>query len=501
MNLKPLTAGWLNNHPLLQKTAEFAQARQLEIYLVGGAVRDLLLGRESIFDLDFAVPADGLRIARQVANALHAAFYPLDPERGTGRVVYETPGRYGPEKRYLDFAAFRGPTLVDDLADRDFTINAMALSLIGPPQLIDPWQGRRALEMGQIQAVSANAFKHDPARVLRAVRQAAEFGFAIEAKTQQLLRRAAPGLVAISPERQRDELFKLLNTPAPDQAVQELRRLDLLPHILPEVAAMSGVSQTPPHHLDVFDHTTAALAAWVHLSRANFPGLALDLPTKIKEYLNEPLAGNVTRQNLLPLALLLHDTGKPATRVQKVEAKYPKISFLGHEGESAKMTRQIMNRLHFSGQAIGFVEKVVAHHMRPLWLAQEGQAIRRRTVYRFFRDTAGGGDQAGPAVVLHALADHQATYPPGQGQAEAQTLLLVANELITAYFEQYEQVVDPPPLLNGRDLINEFGLTEGRLIGLLLNQLREAQATGQVQSKTEALAFIKTLPDFLQDKK
>jgi poly(A) polymerase len=493
--------GRLNNHPLLHKVVKISQARQIEIYLVGGAVRDLLLGREAIVDLDFVVPGDGLAVARQVANALNAAFYPLDSERGTGRVVYDTPDTFGPKKRYLDFATFRGPTLLADLADRDFTINAMALSLTDPPQLIDPLQGQRDLEMGQIQAASDAAFKHDPVRVLRAVRLAAEFNFSIEAKTKQLLRQATSGLAAVSPERQRDELLKLLNTPAPAQAIQALRHLKVLPHILPEVEAMIGVIQSPPHYLGVFDHTIAALAAWTKMQQAGFPDIANNLQHKVKQYLDEPLAGNVTQQTLAPLALLLHDTGKPLTCTQESQddSGYTKIHFLGHAPESAKITNQVMHRLHFSGQAISFVTTVVTHHMRPLLLAQGGK-VSRRAIYRLFRDTAGGGYQAGVAVALHALADHRATYPPGQGQAEEQTLLEVINKLVAAYFEQRDRVIEPPPLLTGRDLIDELGLTQGRLIGLLLNRLQEAQATGQVQTRAEALAFIKADPDFVKHK-
>ncbi|MFC1975391.1 CCA tRNA nucleotidyltransferase [Chloroflexota bacterium] len=494
MKLK-LEEGWLNNHPLLQKVAQITREHQTEIYLVGGAVRDLLLRREAIVDLDFAVPDDGLAIARQVANTLNAAFYPLDIERGTGRVVYDDPNAYGPQKSYLDFATFRGATLPDDLSDRDFTINAMALNLADPDELIDPHQGQRDLAAGQIQVVSEAAFGHDPARVLRAIRQATEFNFSIETQTQQLLSQATPRLADVSPERQRDELVKLLNTPAPGQAGQMLHRLHVLPHILPEVEAMSGISQSSPHHLDVFDHTTAALDAWATMRLDHFPEVPAGLQTAIQQYLNDPLAGDINPQILMPLALLLHDTGKPLTRTQQAD----KIRFLGHEKESAKITHQVMQRLRFSGQAIGFVEKVAAHHMRPLMLAQEGK-VSRRAIYRLFRDTTGGNYQAGITVALHALADHRATYPPGQGQAEEEALLEVINKLIAAYFEQRNQVVNPPPLLTGRDLIKELGLSPGRLIGLLLNRLKEAQAVGQVQARDEALDFIKADPDFQTNK-
>ncbi len=495
---------YLGKHHLLQEVVQILHAHSLEAYLVGGAVRDLLLGREDIVDLDFAVPGDGLAVARQVANALGAAYYPLDAERGTGRAVLDIGathfGSASHLKTYLDFASLRGSTLLDDLADRDFTINAIALSLSDPPQLLDPLQGQVDLAQKQIRAAAATAFQHDPVRVLRAVRQAVELDFAIEAHTEQLLQEAALELpTVVSPERRRDELLKLLNTPAPGKAVQMLRRLGVLPHILPEIEPMIGVSQGAPHYLNVFDHTTAALDTWAELARTSFALLPANLRANVEEQLNEPLAGNLTQQTLLPVALLLHDAGKPSTRTQEEGGAEAKIRFIGHEQVSAKIARRVMQRFRFSSQATDFVETVAAQHMRPLWLAGEPQASRR-AIYRFFRDTRGSTFQAGVAVALHALADRQATYPAGQGQVEWQKLLVVVTKLVTAYFEQRDQVIDPPPLLTGRDLMERFGLAEGRLIGILLNRLKEAQAAGEVVDQATALAFIETDVDFVNHK-
>lgn len=483
-------AAQLPRYPLLQQTLDILRNRQIEAYLVGGPVRDLLLGRENIVDFDFAIPGDGLAIARQVANALNAAFYPLDPQRGTGRVVYQPANA---AQIYLDFATFRGPSLEADLRDRDFTINAIALSLFDPPQLIDPLQGRQDLTAGQIRVCADTSFLSDPARTLRAVRLAAQLDFSIEAGTEKLLAQAAPHLTRVSPERQRDELLKLLNTPAPGRAVKMLHRLTVLPHLLPEVEATVGVMQGPPHHLDVFSHTLAALDFWADAQQAGWPDIPPRLREPANQLLNESLAGNVTQRSLMPLALLLHDIGKPLTRTEEIVAGQVRTRFLGHEQQSANLARQILNRLHFSRQAGDFVQTVVAQHMRPLALAS-AKKVSRRALYRFFRDTGSAAFQAGVAVALHALADHRATYPAGRGQKETEALLSVTHQLIKAYVEQKE-VVDPPLLLSGRDLI-ELGLSEGRLIGTLLNRLREAQAAGQVSSRASALEFIKTDPDF-----
>jgi tRNA nucleotidyltransferase/poly(A) polymerase len=479
-------------YPLLQRTVELLQAQQVEAYLVGGAVRDLLLERPKIVDFDFVTARDGLKVARRVADALGAAFYPLDAERDTGRVVYQREGRAAPT--YLDFASFRGPDLQADLADRDFTINAIALNLAG--QVIDPLQGRQDLQRGRIRAASAEAFQRDPVRILRAVRQAVAFGFEIEAETEKALRQAIPLLKRVSPERQRDELLKLLNTPAPGEAIRHLQRLDVLARWLPEVEAMVGVTQSAPHYLDVFDHTTAALAAWAERwQKADF-GLPAHLQTQTLSYLNQSLGGNLPQASLMPLALLFHDTGKPRIRTEALKEDELKIHFYGHEQKGARLVRRAMQRLHFSSQATDFVETVVAQHMRPLSLASapEGK-VSRRAIFRFFQASAGHPYNAGVAVTLHALADHYGTYPPGEGRPAEEALRAVINPLLVAFFEQQE-TIDPPLLLSGHDLMETLGLPQGQLIGLLLRRLKEAQATGQVTTREGALAFIKADPDF-----
>ncbi len=485
---------WFKDHPLLQNVVQILKDQQLEAYLVGGAVRDLLMGRPDIYDLDFAVPQDGLRVARRVANQLDAAYYALDAERGTGRAVVETQG----EKTFLDFATFRGDDLEMDLADRDFTINAIALR-VSTSELIDPTQGERDLQEKRIRMVSDNAIKNDPLRMLRAVRQATAFGFEIEPKTAEIIQATAHLLGEASVERQRDELMKLLNTPTPGGAIQQLRQLGILPHILPEVEQMIGVEQSAPHHLDVFDHTALALNEWGQFRQKHQAKIAASLIEQVNDYFEHSLTGDVTFHHLMPLALLFHDTGKPSTRTTEESETGVRYRFFGHEKESAKIVRQAMEKFRFSSQAISFVENVVAHHMRPLGLVS-ANSVSRRAIYRFFRDTNVRGMDAGITVAIHALIDHQATYAPETGTEEEVALLGLINRLLEAYFEQRDQTVDPPLLLTGQDLIKVLDLGEGKLIGILLKRLKEAQATGEVTDREEAIAFIKADPDFIAGK-
>ncbi|RPH63276.1 MAG: CCA tRNA nucleotidyltransferase, partial [Chloroflexi bacterium] len=226
--------------PLLKTVREALPADQ-PLYLVGGAVRDSLLGLPT-HDLDFAVPSGALKLARSVANKLSGAFFPLDEQNDTARIILQ---REDGTRDSLDFAGFRGPDLESDLRGRDFTLNAMAMD-VRTGQPIDPLGGARDLREKLLRACSETSFTEDPARILRAVRQAAAFGFTIQPETRQLMKTAVPLLPRVSPERQRDELFKMLEGPRPDASIRALELLGVLPVLLPELPALKGVEQSAP---------------------------------------------------------------------------------------------------------------------------------------------------------------------------------------------------------------------------------------------------------------
>ncbi len=238
--------------PLIDKVRD-ALPKQ-EIYLVGGAVRDMLLNRLSR-DFDFAVPSNGISLARRVANTLNADFMVLDDERDTGRVIVTDPDG---ERTFLDFATYRGENLEADLRARDFTINAIAFDLQGKT-LIDPLNGASDLRAKIIRACSATSLHDDPVRILRAVRQAAAFGFKIQLETRKAMKDSTNLLPKISPERLRDELFKILEGPKPDASLRALEMLGVLHYLLPELSALKGVAQSEPHIYDVWEHTLRVL--------------------------------------------------------------------------------------------------------------------------------------------------------------------------------------------------------------------------------------------------
>lgn len=466
----------------------------LPVWIVGGTVRDALLNR-TLRDVDFAVQGDALGLARRVADRVGAAYYPLDPERGAGRVVVAD----GDDRLVLDFAQLRGPDLETDLRGRDFTLNAMAVPLDDPESLVDPLGGEADLRAGLLRACSATSMLDDPVRCLRAIRLAVQFGFRLERGTRIQVREAGPGLASAASERVRDEFMRLLGGRKPAAAIRSLDRLGLLTPILPELAGLKGVTQSPPHILDVWEHTLAVLDRLqiLYAVLADEPdedasadliaGLAAlklrGFRGPLNRHLDAVLSADRPARWLLNLAALLHDSRKPQTRTVEANGQ---IRFVGHDEQGAELAEEIAQRLRLSSDEVLRLKTVVRHHMRPFFLMESGRPTRR-AVYRFFRDTG----EAGVDVVILSLADMLGTAGVTLKQDTWLRLLEMAETLLEARFHQPEQAVSPPSLVNGDDLMAEFNLAPGPLIGELLELVREAQAAGEVSDRAGALGVVR----------
>lgn len=472
------------------------------LYLVGGAVRDLWL-RRPIHDFDFALPQGAIHVARQVADALSAAFYPLDEERDTGRVIVTVPEG---ERIFLDFAAFRGADIDDDLAGRDFTVNAMAIDLRSQA-LLDPLGGMTDLKEKRLRACSPSAFADDPLRIVRGVRLAAELNFRIQPETRAAMKAAVNLLPRVSAERLRDELFRLFETAKAAAGVRALDMLGALPHLLPELPALKDVAQSEPHVHDVWTHTLATvnhlqaiLAALSATYEADttadwFRGLLVlrlgRYRSALDAHLSPPSLTGRTLRGLLVLAALYHDIAKPMTAVMEEN----RWRFLGHEEEGARRVAARGHALALSNEEIERLKTVVAQHMRVHFhvnrLLREGKMPSRRAIYRFFRDCGA----AGVDVCLLTLADLRAIYEHTLSQETWTACVDVVRLLLENWFEKPAESISPPPLVSGHDLLQALALTPGPLVGELLEAIREAQAVGEVSTREEALEFARARLD------
>ena len=474
---------------LLAEVNKFLTKQGVKSYLVGGLVRDVLLRRKTA-DIDIVVAGDALEIASQLAAALGGRYVLLDEMNRVGRVVVvsET-GRWE-----IDFSQFEG-SIEQDLARRDFTIDAMAIDLnqlskgYTDLQFIDPFHGLRDLQQGIIRAVSETAFQSDAVRLLRAVRLAAELDFSIDTQTESLIRRHCHLLADVAGERVREELLRLLAAPQDSQFLAYFDELGLLTVIIPELAQTKGVVQPKEHFWNVFDHSMNTVAAVGFLLRQGSWEYAADevlaitpWSTALAQHFDQEVSHSSTRGLLLKLAALLHDIAKPQTKAIDADGR---MRFLGHAKEGAAMTANILERLRFSGKEIKLVEIMVQHHLRPMQMSHD-ELPTRRAIYRYFRDTG----EAGIDILFLSMADHLATRGPHLDLAQWREHARLVEYVLSQRF-QGEDVVTPPKLVSGHDLLNIFGLSPGPEIGELLEAVREAQASGELTTRGEALAYIK----------
>jgi len=479
---------------LLTKLSNFFVEQDIQSYVVGGFVRDVLLGRDTA-DIDIAVTADALEIATEVATALGGKYVPLDRINRVGRVILvdkEEPSTKDQWK--LDFSTAKG-TIEQDLAQRDFTIDAIAVDLsqlakdyIDVP-LIDPFNGWNDLHQRVIRTVTETAFESDAARLLRAMRLAAELGFSIDKETEVLIRRHSYLIARVAGERIREELLRLLTIPQAGQFLPYLDKLGLITAMIPELTQTKGVEQPKEHSWNVFDHSLKTVIAVDFLLRqgaweyANEQVLsAVPWSAELVQHFDLEVSSGSTRRLLLKLAALLHDIAKPQTKAIDTNGR---MRFLGHAKEGARIATTIMERLRFSAKEVRLVETMVRHHLRPGQMSQN-ELPSHRAIYRYFRDT----EEAGIDILFLSLADHLAARGPQLNMTQWQEHNQIVNYVLTQRFEQ-EALVIPPKLVSGHDFINIFGMSPGPKIGEFLEQVREAQASGELASREEALTYIR----------
>jgi poly(A) polymerase len=454
---------------LLKRVNHSLTDRGITAYLVGGVVRDMMLGRQ-VEDIDIAVAHNALEVASRMADDLNGKYVPLDEDHGVGRVVLTAEER----KWELDFSTIEGG-IEPDLARRDFTIDAMAIELgelLRNPQspvLIDPSGGQEDCNLGVIRVVT-------------------ELSFMIDEDTEALIKRHAQLIGSVAGERVREELLRLLVLPAGGQHLESLEDLGLLDSIFPELVSTKGVTQPREHCWDVFEHSLRTVKAVDFLLREGdweYAGTeALETvpwSLELAQHFSREVGHGSTRKALLRLAALLHDIAKPQTKMVEPTGR---TRFLGHPQEGALAVTDIMDRLRFSTREIKPVEIMVRYHLRPTQMSHEGLPTNR-AIYRYFRDAG----ETGIDILFLSLADHLATRGGNLDMAHWREHAEIIAHVLTRHAGE-EKLTAPPKLVDGHDLINLSGLSPGPRFAEILEAVREAQAAGEVTTREEALQYI-----------
>ncbi|HEY7649492.1 MAG TPA: HD domain-containing protein [Methylomirabilota bacterium] len=457
---------------VLLRAVAAAAGRGVEPMLVGGAVRDARLGRQRRPDVDVAVASGALDLGRRVASALGGAFVVLDEERGAARVL--TGGGQ------LDITDFRAPTLAEDLAARDFTVNALAVPvrglLHGRAQIIDPVGGLGDLGARRLRLAGPRALTDDPLRALRAVRLEALLGLRLTPAAGRAVSAAAPALAGVAAERVRDELLALLALPETARALRRADQLRLLSVVFPEIEPMRITRQPLPHRFPVLEHSLRAVGGADRVVAG--PERLAPFGEELATHLGEPIGGGMARRDVLKLAALLHDVAKPETR----RVIHGRVRFFGHDLRGAARSRVIGERLRLPGTVVTAVERLVRHHLRTLHLAAAGQ-VTPRARYRFYRDL---GPETRDLLLL-TLVDAAAVR--GDSPLALWPRAALIRDLLAGW-ELQREAAAAPALIRGEDVMTRFGLGPGPEVGRLLRRTREAQDLGLVHTREQALTYL-----------
>jgi tRNA nucleotidyltransferase/poly(A) polymerase len=463
----------------------------VEGWAVGGAVRDVLLGRTP-HDLDVTVTVGAAALARRVADALGAAFYLLDPERGSGRVVLIENG----ERTVMDVTNLRAPTLEQDLRERDFTLNAVAVPLTGAARLVDPTGGAADLAAGLLRTAAAANLERDPVRALRAVRFRWQLGLRLDPATRAAAAAVAPRLAEPAAERTREELVKLLQVAAPAAAVADAAALGLLAAVLPEVEALraaDGAWERSLRWVDALGRVAGLVApvapagpeprparaapdppaaplgergaAAVGAAAARLAPFAAELAARLEA----EVAVDHPARALLVLAALLHGIAE--------EAGMGSPRAAASRGDATVERR--LRALRFARGEIDWVRAVV--RLTPSAALAATVPLDRRALHRFHREAAPVAAEVCLLTVAAAIAEERPA-------AQLGALLDRVAEALDALWRRHREVVAPVPLLRGEDLLG-LGAAAGPQLGATLAAVVEAQAAGEVATRDQALAL------------
>jgi poly(A) polymerase len=435
-------------------------------WLVGGAVRDRLLGRATS-DFDIAVASDAGPLAQKLARSTRGYPFSLSETFGAWRVVASD------RSWQVDLLPLNGTTIEEDLRRRDLTINAIAQRL-DSGSYIDPFGGIEDLRRRRLRTVSTEAFEDDPLRTMRVARIACELGFEPDPETANLAARSASSLRKIAPERIFSELKLIVCAGGVLDGLALIDRLGVTSVILPELSGLRGIEQSRYHHLDVHEHTRAVLTELLALEHD--PGHVFgQYAEAVTEVLEEPLANELTRAQSLRFGALFHDVAKPTTRDVTPQGR---VTFIGHDATGAGMAAAALRRLRASDRLCEYVADVTRHHLRLGFLVHE-MPLSRRAVYRYLKAC----EPVQVDVTVLSVADRVATRGAGSEQAISRHVEL-ARALIGDALQW--RLRPPRAPVRGDELARALGIPTGPEVGRLLAELEEAEFAGELAGPEQA---------------
>ena len=482
----------LKNSKVLEVIRRLSRKRKEEVYLVGGAIRDFLLGRPLGRDFDFVIKGDVEGLAKEISRELGGNAFPLNETFGTWRVILKKKKK----KTELDFSPLQGKDIFEDLRQRDFTVNSLAIRLKdlarpGEPCFIDPLDGLVDVRKRILRANSEESLHQDPLRMLRAFRFASTLKFSVEEKTLKMIHKNSDLIRQSAGERIRVEFFMALGEEGAGLFLRSLHQAGLLGEIFPEVREWETLNVGTASSPSLLDHALRTLEAaefiFVHMK-----DIFSEWADVLKGHLSHSEEEGVSRIALLKFIAFFHDSGKVATACQEKGSISPR--FLDHDQEGQEINMAIARRLKLSRRSVRIISALTRQHMRIQSLAK-AQELTGRAKYRFFQDLGKEGLDLAILSLANALASSglELRSPMlAEIRKKAKKIKKITDDLVRFYTEEFAQK-SAKPLVDGKEIMGTLGIPQGKAVGTLLNKLKEEEISGRVRTREDALQFLKNI--------
>ena len=416
-----------------------------EVYLVGGYLRNYFLNNEISSDRDLVILGDSKLLAQEIAQKLNGTFVELDNENDIYRVVLED------KVNYFDISKALNDNVLDDIKRRDFTINSIFYNL-NKKEILDPFNGINDIKNKVLKTVDLNNFIDDPLRFLRLYRFMSLTGFSAEIELSKFAKEKFNLIDSIAKERINYEIIKIFEGEYVVETLLKMLEDGVLELVFPFVKEVKKIPPNSHHHLDLIHH----LIETVRLIKTSNP--------------------------ILKIAAFYHDIGKPSTWTIEESGRH---RFIGHDIEGAKIAVKELENLKFSNKQISYICKMIKYHIYPATLIN--CADNKKAFARFVRRL--GSDA--PDVIALSRADRLSA------RGEAITDELIEKSLkhldeLENYFESVKDLaVCPKGLLDGREIMEILNLKPSKVVGEILEELKEMQLSGEISTKEEAILYIK----------
>lgn len=458
----------IQNDEILNNISSFFQN---QVYLVGGSVRDYLLGKTT-YDRDLiVVDEDAKSFSLKLAEFFGATHIPLDEVNKIYRIVLSD------KENYLDITNPVENSLEKDIMRRDLTINAIAVN-IKTGEVVDLCNGISDLENKLLRGVREENFVDDPLRLLRVFRFYSILGFELDESLVSIAKKYQNIVLNPAKERIEYELMKLFDGQFADEALLKMDECGVLEKYFPFVKELKQVPPNLHHHLDLFHHSVETVK--------QIGILYNNSSEEVKAHMNKIDFGGFSRIAHLRLAGFLHDIGKFSTWT--IEEDTGRHRFIKHDDVGAKLAKPMLKSMCFSNKQIDYLTLMIKKHMYPTAVVSAPE-LTDKVMMRFVRKME---DNAIDNILI-AQADRLSARGPEITEDIVNENISALNNLLEFYLKAKETLKPLPKLLDGNEVMNILSIKPSPQLGKIMDALQEAQISGDILTKDEAVAFIKTL--------